>query len=232
MASRVLVKKIKMRVPAGKATAAPPVGPALGARTRHRRFESDAEQFDSFDDAIIPHSTGQSTPTEVKGSATESELRLSVAGQAGVNLMDFCKLFNARTAKYKEGLELPVKLQAYNDRTFDFTVATPPASYFLKAAVRNPTPISVSSCPFWYWTAVGDFAHHFVWLSESKRVSDCVSHFERHECRPPQLVRNFLRALRRSVLPNGFASSYAWTSLEIGRGERRSAMPVDNNRGA
>ena len=140
MASRVLVKKIKMRVPAGKATAAPPVGPALGARTRHRRFESDAEQFDSFDDAIIPHSTGQSTPTEVKGSATESELRLSVAGQAGVNLMDFCKLFNARTAKYKEGLELPVKLQAYNDRTFDFTVATPPASYFLKAAVRNSTP--------------------------------------------------------------------------------------------
>ena len=75
----------------------------------------------------------------MKGSATESELRLSVAGQAGVNLMDFCKLFNARTAKYKEGLELPVKLQAYNDRTFDFTVATPPASYFLKAAVR-PTP--------------------------------------------------------------------------------------------
>ena len=55
----------------------------------------------------------------MKGSATESELRLSVAGQAGVNLMDFCKLFNARTAKYKEGLELPVKLQAYNDRTFD-----------------------------------------------------------------------------------------------------------------
>ena len=54
--------------------------------------------------------------------------------------MDFCKLFNARTAKYKEGLELPVKLQAYNDRTFDFTVATPPASYFLKAAVRNSTP--------------------------------------------------------------------------------------------
>ena len=42
-----------------------------------------------------------------------------------------------------------MKLQAYNDRTFDFTVATPPASYFLKAAVRNPTPISVSSCPIW-----------------------------------------------------------------------------------
>ena len=106
----------------------------------HRRSNLGAEQFDSFADAIIAHSTGPSTPTEVKGSATESELRLSVAGQAGVNLMDFCKLFNARTAKYKEGLELPVKLQAYNDRTFDFTVATPPASYFLKAAVRNPTP--------------------------------------------------------------------------------------------
>ena len=108
----------------------------------HRRSNLGAEQFDSFADAIIAHSTGPSTPTEVKGSATESELRLSVAGQAGVNLMDFCKLFNARTAKYKEGLELPVKLQAYNDRTFDFTVATPPASYFLKAAVRNLAQLS------------------------------------------------------------------------------------------
>ena len=123
--------------------------------------------------------------------------------------MDFCKLFNARTAKYKEGLELPVKLQAYNDRTFDFTVATPPASYFLKAAVRNPTPsrsVHVHAIRYCY----SDFDHHFVWLSESKRVSDFVSHFERHECRPPQLVRRFLRALRRSVLLNEFAS-YTWT---------------------
>jgi len=55
----------------------------------HRRSNLGAEQFDSFADAIIAHSTGPSTPTEVKGSATESELRLSVAGQAGVNLMDF-----------------------------------------------------------------------------------------------------------------------------------------------
>ena len=173
--------------------------------TAHRRSDSVAEQFDSLTDAIIPHLTGQSTPTKAKGSATESELWLSVAGQAGVNLMDFCKLFNARTAKYKEGLELPVKLQAYNDRTFDFTVATPPASYFLKAAVR-PTPPQSVRVHVGYWTAVGDFAHHFVWLSESKRVSDFVSHFERHECRPPQLVRRFLRALRRSVLLNEFAS--------------------------
>ena len=139
MASRVLVKKIKMRVPAGKATAAPPVGPALGARNRPSTVRLSCRAFDSLTDAIIPHLTGPSTPTKAKGSTTESELWLSVAGQAGVNLMDFCKLFNARTAKYKEGLELPVKLQAYNDRTFDFTVATPSASYFLKAAVRNPT---------------------------------------------------------------------------------------------
>ena len=68
--------------------------------------------------------------------------------------MDFCKLFNARTAKYKEGLELPVKLQAYNDRTFDFTVATPPASYFLKAAVRNHPIITPSQCPCQFWYAV------------------------------------------------------------------------------
>ena len=139
MASRVLVKKIKMRVPAGKATAAPPVGPALGARNPPSTVRLSCRAFDSLTDAIIPHLTGPSTPTKAKGSTTESELWLSVAGQAGVNLMDFCKLFNARTAKYKEGLELPVKLQAYNDRTFDFTVATPSASYFLKAAVRNPT---------------------------------------------------------------------------------------------
>ena len=124
---------------------AKPPPPRLSAQhsvreTAHRRSDSVAEQFDSLTDAIIPHLMGQSTPTKAKGSTTESELWLSVAGQAGVNLMDFCKLFNARTAKYKEGLELPVKLQAYNDRTFDFTVATPPASYFLKAAVRNPTP--------------------------------------------------------------------------------------------
>ena len=124
---------------------AKPLPPRLSAlhsvrEPAHRRSDLVAEQLDSLNDAIIPHSTGPSTPTEVKGPTTESELRLSVAGQAGVNLMDFCKLFNARTAKYKEGLELPVKLQAYNDRTFDFTVATPPASYFLKAAVRNPAP--------------------------------------------------------------------------------------------
>ena len=114
--------------------------------------------------------------------------------------MDFCKLFNARTTKYKEGLELPVKLQAYNDRTFDFTVATPPASYCLKAAVRNPNP-SPHLSPI-HCTAVGDIDHHFVWLSESIRVSEFVSHFERHEYRQPQLVRSFLRACGASALPN------------------------------
>ena len=88
--------------------------------------------------------------------------------------MDFCKLFNARTAKYKEGLELPVKLQAYNDRTFDFTVATPPASYFLKAAVRNSTHHS-RFVSILIWTAVGLTMHHFVWLSESKTGKLCFS---------------------------------------------------------
>ena len=79
-----MTKLLRIRVPAGQASPAPPVGPALG--------------------------------------------------QAGVNMVEFNKLFNARTAKYKEGIQLPVKLQAYSDRTFEFSIASPPTSWFLKKA--------------------------------------------------------------------------------------------------
>ena len=76
---------VKLQIPAGKATPAPPVGPALG--------------------------------------------------QHGVNIMDFCKAFNARTsAKDQEGLIIPVVITVYQDRTISFVTKTPPASILLKRA--------------------------------------------------------------------------------------------------
>ena len=76
---------IKLQIPAGKATPAPPVGPALG--------------------------------------------------QAGVNIMDFVKNFNARTAK-DEGLIIPVVITVYADRSFTFVTKTPPASFLIKKAAN------------------------------------------------------------------------------------------------
>ncbi len=56
-------------------------------------------------------------------------------GQHGVNIMDFCKAFNARTAK-DEGMIIPVVLTVYQDRTFTFITKTPPASVLLKKAAE------------------------------------------------------------------------------------------------
>jgi len=76
---------VKLQIPAGKATPAPPVGPALG--------------------------------------------------QQGVNIMDFCKAFNAKTsAKDQEGLIIPVVITVYADRSYSFVTKTPPASVLLKRA--------------------------------------------------------------------------------------------------
>jgi large subunit ribosomal protein L11 len=74
---------IKLQIPAGQATPAPPVGPALG--------------------------------------------------QQGVNIMEFCKTFNARTAK-DQGLIIPVVITVYSDRSFTFVTKTPPASILLLRA--------------------------------------------------------------------------------------------------
>jgi large subunit ribosomal protein L11 len=83
MAKKV-VGMIKLQLPAGKATPAPPVGPALG--------------------------------------------------QHGVNIMGFCKEFNAKTAS-QEGLIIPVVITVYQDRSFSFILKTPPAAILLKKAV-------------------------------------------------------------------------------------------------
>ena len=84
MAKRI-TGMVKLQIPAGKATPAPPVGPALG--------------------------------------------------QHGVNIMDFCKAFNAKTsAKDQEGLIIPIVITVYHDRTFSFITKTPPAAVLLKRA--------------------------------------------------------------------------------------------------
>ena len=84
MAKKVQAE-VKLQIPAGKATPAPPVGTALG-----------------------PH---------------------------GLNLMEFCKAFNARTsAKELEGMNVPVVIAIFNDRSFTFITKTPPAADLLKRA--------------------------------------------------------------------------------------------------
>jgi large subunit ribosomal protein L11 len=55
-------------------------------------------------------------------------------GPQGVNIMDFCKQFNAKTAKEPEGMIIPVLITIYSDRTFTFIMKTPPASELLKRA--------------------------------------------------------------------------------------------------
>jgi large subunit ribosomal protein L11 len=55
-------------------------------------------------------------------------------GQAGLNIMEFCKQFNAQTQNIEEGMPIPVVITAYADRSFSFTTKTPPASFLLKRA--------------------------------------------------------------------------------------------------
>lgn len=55
-------------------------------------------------------------------------------GQQGVNIMEFCKAFNARTDKLEKGAPTPVVITVYSDRSFTFETKTPPASYLLKKA--------------------------------------------------------------------------------------------------
>ena len=82
MAKKV-IGSIKLQIPAGQASPAPPVGPALG--------------------------------------------------QAGVNIMDFCKAFNARTQD-QQGMIIPVVLTVYADRSYSFITKTPPAAVLLRQA--------------------------------------------------------------------------------------------------
>jgi large subunit ribosomal protein L11 len=81
--AKKIINQIKLQIPAGQATPAPPVGPALG--------------------------------------------------QAGVNIMDFCKAFNART-QGQQGMIIPVVITVYADRSYTFITKTPPAAILLRKA--------------------------------------------------------------------------------------------------
>ena len=56
-------------------------------------------------------------------------------GQQGVNIMEFCKQFNAQTANVEKGLPLPVVITVYSDRSFTFIMKTPPASVLIRKAI-------------------------------------------------------------------------------------------------
>ncbi len=80
---------------------------------------------------------GQANPSPPVGPAL---------GQRGLNIMEFCKAFNARTANLEPGLPIPVVITAFSDKSFTFVTKTPPASVLLMKSVGitkgSPTPNS------------------------------------------------------------------------------------------
>ena len=84
-----------------------------------------AKKVTGFIKLQIP--AGQANPSPPVGPAL---------GQAGLNIMEFCKAFNAYTQKLEQGVPIPVRITAYQDRTFSFETKSPPASYFIKKAAR------------------------------------------------------------------------------------------------
>ena len=71
--------------------------------------------------------SGQANPSPPVGPAL---------GQAGVNIMEFCKAFNAQTQQLEKGAPIPVVITIFADRTFAFELRTPPVSHFLKKAAK------------------------------------------------------------------------------------------------
>ena len=70
------------------------------------------------------------------GSATPSPPIGPALGQRGINIMEFCKSFNAQTQEMEKGQPIPVVITYYQDKSFNFAMKTPPVSYFLKKAVN------------------------------------------------------------------------------------------------
>jgi large subunit ribosomal protein L11 len=70
------------------------------------------------------------------GSATPSPPIGPALGQRGVNIMGFCKEFNARTENVEKGTPLPTVITVYQDKSFTFVTKTPPATFFLKQALN------------------------------------------------------------------------------------------------
>ena len=70
------------------------------------------------------------------GAANPSPPIGPALGQRGVNIMEFCKAFNAQTGDMEKGMPIPTVITVYADRSFSFEMKTPPATYFLKKAAR------------------------------------------------------------------------------------------------
>ena len=70
------------------------------------------------------------------GAANPSPPIGPALGQRGLNIMEFCKAFNAQTQKMEKGTPIPVVITTYQDRSFTFEMRTPPMSYFLKKAAK------------------------------------------------------------------------------------------------
>ena len=84
-----------------------------------------AKKIDGYIKLQVP--AGQANPSPPIGPAL---------GQRGVNIMEFCKTFNARTKDMEQGMPLPVVITVFSDRSFTFEIKTPPTSYFLKKAAK------------------------------------------------------------------------------------------------
>ena len=82
-----------------------------------------AKKVDAYIKLQVP--AGQANPSPPVGPAL---------GQHGVNIMEFCKAFNAQTQGMENGLPVPVVISVYNDKSFTFVMKTPPASVLLKKA--------------------------------------------------------------------------------------------------
>lgn len=70
------------------------------------------------------------------GSASPSPPIGPALGQAGLNIMDFCKAFNAQTEKLEKGMPCPVVITVFQDKSFEFIVKKPPASFYIKKEVN------------------------------------------------------------------------------------------------
>jgi len=71
---------------------------------------------------------GQANPSPPIGPAL---------GQRGINIMEFCKAFNAATQKMEQGMPIPTVIAVYSDRSFSFVTKTPPATYYLKKVAKK-----------------------------------------------------------------------------------------------
>jgi large subunit ribosomal protein L11 len=97
----------------------------LGQRRYTRKEHSMAKKIVGFIKLQVP--AGKANPSPPIGPAL---------GQRGLNIMEFCKAFNAQTQGVEPGLPLPVVITAFADKSFTFIIKTPPATVLIKKAIK------------------------------------------------------------------------------------------------